>query len=228
MTATVDPPVVLYGHWICPFVTRVAFALAQRGIEHGDVVVPPSAIRPDGFVMPPEFVEHSPRREIPMLRIGDDYLADSIPILEWMEERLTGDSSLLPTDEADRSLVRERMRWIDEHLFRAMIGVYYGTDADRIARSADRLDAAFRQVAIWLDESDWLAGDEPTLAEAVAIPVYVRLDSLRRLGFHHPIPDAVESHLARCRSLPGWPAVAWTPAQVDEFEGRFEAHRRKA
>ena len=26
--------VALYGHWICPFSTRVEFALHQRGIDH--------------------------------------------------------------------------------------------------------------------------------------------------------------------------------------------------
>ena len=34
--------------------------------------------------------------------------------------------ALLPSDDADRALVRERMGWIDRHAFRPMIGVYYG------------------------------------------------------------------------------------------------------
>ncbi|MDX2379270.1 MAG: glutathione S-transferase N-terminal domain-containing protein [Acidimicrobiia bacterium] len=57
MTTTV----ALYGHWICPFVTRVRFTLAQRGIEHELVNVPPSGVRPRDFVLPDAFVEHSPR-----------------------------------------------------------------------------------------------------------------------------------------------------------------------
>ena len=82
--------VALYGHWICPYVLRVEFALAQRGVAYDLVDLPPSAVRPVGFVLPPEFVEHSPRLEVPMLRIGERYLADSIPILEWMETEFPG------------------------------------------------------------------------------------------------------------------------------------------
>ena len=48
--------VTLYGHWTCPFVHRVAWALAERGIDHDHVDVPPSAVRPRGFVLPEEFV----------------------------------------------------------------------------------------------------------------------------------------------------------------------------
>lgn len=120
MTVPTPPPSVsLYGHWICPFVTRVGFALAERGIDHDLVDVPPSGVRPPDFVLPPEFVEHSPRRRI------------------------------------------------------------------------------------------------------------VRLDGLRRLGFEHPLPDAVDAHRRRCRDLDGWSAVAWSDEQTDELVGRFEARRRR-
>jgi hypothetical protein len=73
-----------------------------------------------------------------------------------------------------------------------------------------------------------LAGDGPSLAEAVLVPLYVRLDGLHRLGFDHTLPPAVANHRRRCAELDGWPAVAWTTAQTDEFVGRFEAHRRRA
>ena len=56
--------VALYGHWICPFATRVQFALHQRGITHELIDLPPSAVRGRDFDLPPEFIEHSPRLEI--------------------------------------------------------------------------------------------------------------------------------------------------------------------
>ena len=75
---------------------------------------------------------------------------------------------------------------------------------------------------------EWLAGDEPTLAEAVIMPIYVRFEGLRRLGFSHPLPPRISQHRERCTQLTGWPAVTWTDEQTDEFVGRFEAFRRKA
>jgi glutathione S-transferase len=78
--------VVLFGHWICPFSVRVEFALAQKEIAYSLVNVPPRAVRPKGFVVPEEFIAHSPKLEVPMVRVGETYLADSIPILQWLEE----------------------------------------------------------------------------------------------------------------------------------------------
>lgn len=46
--------VALYGHWICPFATRVEFALHQRGIAHELIDLPPSAVRGPDFVLPNE------------------------------------------------------------------------------------------------------------------------------------------------------------------------------
>jgi glutathione S-transferase len=94
------------------------------------VEVPPTAARPGGFVVPAEFIEHSPRGEIPMVRSGMEYRVDSLPILEWLEERIP-DRPLLATGEAERAMVRERTAWIDNHVFPPMIGIYYGIHADR-------------------------------------------------------------------------------------------------
>ena len=103
------PTVTLFGHWICPFSVRVEFALAQRGIEYTVVDVPPRAVRPKGFVVPEEFIAHSPKLEVPMVKIDGEYLADSIPILEWLEEKFS-DSSLLPADDAGQAVVGSRFK----------------------------------------------------------------------------------------------------------------------
>ena len=216
--------VTLFGHWICPFSVRVEFALAQREIPYQLVNVPPTAARPRGFSVPAEFVAHSPKGEIPLLRIDGCYLADSIPILEWMEKEIAG-HPLLPIDEATRQLVRDRVAWLDRYLYRPMIGVYYGTDPSQIAIAGDRLASALLEVEGWFNTSPWLAGETPSLAEAVMVAFHVRLDGLRRLGFRSPLPAGVADHAHRCRSLPGWGAVEWSPEQTDEFVQRFGKFR---
>lgn len=219
--------VTLYGHWICPFVTRVEWALHERGIDHDVIDLPPSAVRPKDFVLPPEFVEHSPRLEIPMVRVGDDYLADSIPILLWLED-VCDAPSLLPDAADARAHVIERMHWLDEHLMRPTGGVYYGTDPERVAVAADRLAAGFALVDGMLADQDWLAGDDITLAEAIAVSIYVRLDSLRPLGFEHPLPDRVAAHRDRCEERSSYQAVAWPADRHIEFVGRFLKFRELA
>lgn len=217
--------VTLFGHWICPYSVRVEFALAQRHLTYDTVVVPPTAVRPPGFVVPQEFLDHSPKREIPMVRVGDAHLADSIPILEWLEA-VFPERPLLPSHLAETA--RTRSRWVDEHVFRPMIGVYYGTDPERIERASDRLAAALVELDRWLLDDAWIAGDEPTIAEAVIVPLYVRLDALRELGFTGDLPAGVRAHAQRMADLDGWAAVEWTDEQTAEVIGRFRAYRRRA
>lgn len=218
------PTVTLFGHWICPFSVRVEFALAQRGIEYTVVDVPPRAVRPKGFVVPEEFIAYSPKLEVPMVKIDGEYLADSIPILEWLEEKFP-DSSLLPVGDTAQAVVRERVEWLNKYVYRPMIGVYYGTDPALIQESSVAFMKAIETVDQWLQTSLWLAGGTPTLAEAIMAGVYTRLDGLRRLGLTGELPVSVQQHLERCTQLVGWQKVQWTAEQTIDFVGRFLKYR---
>jgi len=212
--------VTLFGHWICPFSVRVEFALAQRGIEYTVVDVPPRAVRPKGFVVPEEFIAHSPKLEVPMVKIDGEYLADSIPILEWLEEKFS-DSSLLPVGDIAQAVVRERVEWMNKYVYRPMIGVYYGTDVALIQESSVAFMKAMETVDQWLQSSQWLAGETPTLAEAIMAGVYTRLDGLRQLGLTGELPPSVQQHFERCTQLAGWGKVQWSTEQTTDFVGRF-------
>jgi glutathione S-transferase len=218
------PTVTLFGHWICPFSVRVEFALAQRGIQYTIVDVPPRAVRPKGFVVPEEFIAHSPKLEVPMVKIDGEYLADSIPILEWLEEKFT-DASLLPVGDVQQAIVRDRVEWLNKNVYRPMIGVYYGTDAALIQESSIAFMKAMETVDQWLQASPWLAGNSPTLAEAIMAGVYTRLDGLRRLGLTGELPASVQLHIERCTQLVGWEKVQWTTEQTNDFVGRFLKYR---
>jgi glutathione S-transferase len=216
--ARVDEAVMLFGHWICPFSVRVEFALAQLDVPYEAVDVPPTVARPKGYVVPDEFLAHSPRREIPMIRAGGRYLVDSLPILEWLFRGPGG-----PDDAA-----LERARWVDRRVFAPMIAVSYGTDPEAISRAAARLGHAFDDLARLLAPSGWLAGDGPSIAEAALVPMYVRLEGLRALGFGRALPEPVGDHLLRCLALPGGEVVRWNDAQHDEFVWRFRTYRERA
>ena len=217
-------PVTLFGHWICPFSVRVEFALAQRGIDYVVVDVPPRAVRPKGFVVPEEFIAHSPKLEVPMVKIDGEYLADSIPILELLEEKFT-DSPLLPANDAGKAVVREIVEWMNKNVYGPMIGVYYGTDARLIQESSEAFMTALETVGQWLQVAPWLAGEVPTLAEAIMAGVYTRIDGLRQLGLTGELPASVQQHLERCTQLVGWDKVQWTTEQTNEFVSRFLKYR---
>ena len=216
--------VTLFGHWICPYSIRVQFALGQRKIAYDLVEVPPRAVRPRDFVVPSEFIEHSPKLEVPMVKCGTEYLADSIPILEWLEELISTDS-LLPEQGEDRHLVRQRVQWLDKHLYWPMVGVYYGTDNVKIAEASNALGNALVEISTWLQDSQWLACTQPTIAEAIMVGFYTRIDGLRELGLTASIPTEVAAHIDRCKQLEGWGHVEWSAEQTNEFVGRFQKYR---
>lgn len=217
------PAVTLWGHWTCPFVNRVDWALGQRDIDHDLVPVPPSAVRPADFVLPDEFVAHSPKLEVPMVRIDGEFQVDSIPLLFWLEARVE-QAPLLPADRED--LIRERVTRLDETLMKPMYGIAYGTDDEKIDRAAGRLADAFAEMADWLEDDDWLAGPAPTLVDAIAAPIHLRLPGLMALGFDRPIPDAVAEHRTRLLAERGGRHVAWTDDQAAEYLGRHRKFRR--
>jgi len=211
----IEEPVTLFGHWICPFSVRVEFALAQLGISYEVVDVPPTAVRPKDFVIPEEFLANSPRAEIPMIREGGRYLADSIPILERLYlsvGALSGDSL-------------KAARWVEKNIFPPMIAIYYGVNPESIRRASDRLVDSLGDLATKLEPTGWLVGDGASIAEAALIPFYVRLDGLRSLGFEGELPRLVQDHVARCLGLPGGEVVRWSDEQQSEFSGRFHKYR---
>ena len=106
-----------------------------------------------------------------------------------------------------------------------MIGVYYGTDARLIQESSVAFMTALETVGQWLQTAPWLAGEVPTLAEAIMAGVYTRIDGLRQLGLTGELPASVQQHLERCTQLVGWDTVQWTTEQTNEFVSRFLKYR---
>jgi glutathione S-transferase len=106
-----------------------------------------------------------------------------------------------------------------------MIGVYYGTVPEKITEASAAFGKAMETVNSWLLVSPWLAGDQPTLAEAIMAGVYTRWSGLQRLGMTATLPQSVEKHREHMHSLSGWQAVEWSDEQTDEFVGRFLKYR---
>ena len=205
--------VVLYGHWICPYSVRVEFDLVRLGRPHRIVEVPPSGVRPAGFALPAAFVAHSPRLEIPMIHDADGFLADSLPILDRLDPGATAEA-------------RQMARTVDAMAFPPMIGVYYAASDAEASVASLRLEAALAEVSSLLGPGGWLCPEGPSMAESALVPLYVRLDGLRRLGFDAVLPDPVAQHAEACLSLEAGQAVAWTLTQTDEFVERLARRRQ--
>jgi len=153
--------------------------------------------------------------EAPVMTDGDLHLTQSGVIQQYISDK-TGKFN--GANDAERY---EVLRWVlfDNHKLSSLAGptrfMSNFLPEDKrpqaiIDFNKGRLTASYDILNKALEGKDWLAGDGPTLAEAVAMPIYVRLHGLQRLGFTGSLTPHTESHFERCRTLDGWSAVTWT------------------
>src|SRR5262245_4276965 len=89
----------LYEHPLSPYAQKVKIALYEKGVPF-ETAVPNLFGDPEA-----DFLESSPRREVPSLIDGDFTVFDSTVILEYVEDRWP-DPALLPSGARDRARVR--------------------------------------------------------------------------------------------------------------------------
>lgn len=109
--------------------------------------------------------EVSGQRLVPVLVAGDEIVADSPVILEWLEERFP-EPPLLPRDAAQRAEVRIFVDWLNRVWKRAPNAI---ADDGPTAELAAEMRAAVGLFEALLDGRDYLFG-EFGLADVVAFP----------------------------------------------------------
>jgi glutathione S-transferase len=103
--------VKLYWHPFSVFPRRIQIALKEKGISYEQVEVD----LPDGALRTPEFRRLNPFGQVPVLEDGNLVIAESIAILEYLEERYPK-PALLPAESAGRAMARQLMLWSGDYL----------------------------------------------------------------------------------------------------------------
>ena len=78
-----SPSITLVSHALCPYVQRIAIALAEKGVAHDRLTVDLSS-------KPQWFLDISPLGRTPVLKVGGAALFESAAILEYLEETQAG------------------------------------------------------------------------------------------------------------------------------------------
>jgi glutathione S-transferase len=151
---------VLYNAARCPYAARVRIVLAEKGIEFETVEIDLSD-RPDWLY------EKNPAGRVPVLEEDDRPLAESVVIMEFLEERYP-EPPLLPPDPADRAAVR-LLIVRDHDLTDPYYALRRGEDG-----AAEQLDAALARLDVRLYEQDYLGGAEYGLADIALVPWVLR------------------------------------------------------
>jgi len=96
--------VTLYSYWRSSCSWRVRIALAMKEIQYDYVAV--HLLNNGGEQLAENYATKNPSRELPTLEIDGLCLAQSVPIIEYLEETRSNGPHLLPSDPAQRAVVR--------------------------------------------------------------------------------------------------------------------------
>ena len=162
----------LVSHHLCPYVQRVAIALAERNVAFTRTDI-------DLANKPQWFLDLSPLGKVPLLQSGGRALFESAAILEYLEE--TEDRALHPADPWERAVHRGWMEF-GSAMLNTIAGVYNAGDAvacearrAELRRHMERLEGA-------VGEGPWFAGARFSLVDAVIAPVFRYFEVFEALG----------------------------------------------
>lgn len=201
-------PVSGHGH-------RVELALSLLGLPYERIEIDFRA----GEHKSPAFLAKNPFGQIPVIEDGDVTVADSNAILVYLARRYDPSGRWLPQAPVAAAAVQ---RW-----FSVAAGeLHAGPAAARghalflrqpvpaeITKACARL---FQLIDAQLTSRDFLAGDDPTLAD-VAMYSYTALAPEGRLSLD-PYPR-LRAWLARIEALPGFVPLTRSPLPQDETAG---------
>lgn len=180
----------------------------------------------------PAFLALNPEGMVPVLEQDGRVLAESFPIMLFLDEAHPG-PSLAGADSRERYRVHKWGKYVETHIapnlaivrWRALGGqvpkaaragldrlprprrdlwrrAERGFDADTVAAAAAALDKAGERLAADLAERDWLAGEAFTLADAAVFPHAIQFEALG-----HAPPEPVARWLTRVGERPAAAAL---------------------
>ena len=214
----------LVSHALCPYVQRVAIALAEKAVPSERVTIDLDA-KPDWFTA------ISPLGKVPLLRVpraegGEAVLFESSVICEWIEETQPG-PLLHPADPLRRA---EHRAWME--VGSSILADIYGLETTRDPGVFDAkrasVTAKFARVEAGLGPGPFFAGDRFGLVDAVFAPVFRyfdTFDAIVDLGVFARTPR-VDAWRAALRARPSVRQAAGADydALLRGFLARHRAH----
>jgi glutathione S-transferase len=210
------PPLILVSHALCPYVQRVAIALAEKRLPFERVTID-LADKPDWFKA------ISPLGKVPLLRIrgdtSDHVLFESAALCEYLED--VAAPALHPADAIERARHRAWMEFGSGVL--GLIANFYSAPDERsleAQRAAIRARFETLEAEVASSPGPWFSGDRFTLVDAVFGPVFRYfdvMDPLGDFGFFDGLP-----HLSAWRV-----ALAARPSVRDAVDRAYPALLRE-
>jgi|SRR5579862_31917 len=166
----------LYWHPFSVVPRRVRIAFREKGIIYEEVEID----LPGGAHHRPEFKRLNPFAQVPVLEDGDLVIAESVAILEYLEERFPK-PPLLPTDARSRAVTRQFMLWAYDYIaspWEAWMAQWFKgvpADAPSVKHGRDLLAAHLDVLETRMRDREWLVGNY-SFADICYAPVVTVLD----------------------------------------------------
>ena len=198
----------------CPFVQRAVITLKHKQIDY-DITYIDLADPPDWFL------QLSPLKKVPVLKIDDEVLFESAVINEYLDE-ITG-ADLQPKDALQRARNRA---WVE--FASNMLGNLYmmkmSKDEVHYNRYRDTLVELLQRVENRLGDGPWFNGEQFSLADTAFAPFF-RQNSVAHNRMSVLDPKCTPKVNAWAERLLALPEVR--DSVVDEFEDLYLAAMRK-
>ncbi|MCJ9427950.1 glutathione S-transferase family protein [Kordiimonas marina] len=172
-----------------PFAWRAMLALEIKGADYTAHEVHLSK----GDTQTPEFLAMNPRGKVPVLKDGDRVIYESNAIIAYLEHKYPN-PSLLGEDAGEIALIHQRAEELNSYLVpqvgplaRFLFREDPTVTPEMIKAAGNAITDEFGGAARWLEESDFLAGDRPTLPDLILYPYAALIERV----VQHPKADMI-------------------------------------
>ena len=201
---------LVFGALLSPYVRKVCLIAAEKGLPYE--LKMSSHANPD-----PDFVAASPFGKIPAIKDGDYLLADSSAIAVYLDSQYP-QARLIPTE----AKALGRVIWFDEYadtilagsgvkvLFNRLVApkiLKIPFDEAIAAQGEAELPRLYAYLETVAAQSEWLAGDEFTLAD-ISVASVLRSLSYVKVDPKAETYPAIAAWYAKVCARPAWQAVA--------------------
>ena len=166
----------LYGSLASPYVGRAVLGARWKGMDL------PLEAPPGGGIKSPEYLRMNPMGKMPTLESGGRYIAESMVILEFLDDA-SPQKPLLPADPVDRAHVRVMGRITD--LYVMAHGGGFFRNMNPAARNQAEVDAAaaglrkgLADLEHFMGGGPYALGTAPTQADCAMLPCLMMMSGI--------------------------------------------------
>jgi glutathione S-transferase len=167
------PNFELISNPLCPYTQRAAIQLAEKGVAYERVYI-------DLANKPEWFLQLSPLGKVPLLRVGDTAIFETVVICEYIEE-VAPAVPLHPVEPLDRARHRSWAEFASA-IIADVFAFYTAPDAAAFERKCSDLQARFRWLERHLGDGPYFAGARFCLVDAAFAPIFRLFDTFDRIG----------------------------------------------